>query len=87
MSTHKNARTTPHGRAVMVRRIEQERWTAAAVAEAFAVRERTVRKWLARYRAEGITGLQNRPNRAGEIANRLAEGWSTWCCNYGGSTG
>jgi transposase InsO family protein len=75
MSTHKNARTTPHGRAVMVRRIEREGWTAAAVAQAFAVSERTVRKWLARYRAEGATGLQDRPSRAREVANRLADGW------------
>ena len=75
MSTHKNARTTPHGRAVMVRRIEQEGWTAAAVAQAFAVSERTVRKWLARYRAEGVAGLQDRSSRAREVANRLAEGW------------
>jgi transposase InsO family protein len=75
MSAHKNARTTPHGRAVMVRRIEQEGWTAAAVAEAFAVSERTVRKWPARYRAEGVGGLQDRPSRARTIANRLAETW------------
>ncbi len=75
MSTHKNARTTPHGRAVMVRRIAEEGWTASAVAEAFAVSERTVRKWLARYRAEGPAGLQDRPSRAQNVANRLAEAW------------
>jgi transposase len=75
MSTHKNARTTPHGRAVMVRRVEAEGWTAAAVAEAFAVSERTVRKWLARYRAEGVAGLQDRPSRARRVVNRLAEAW------------
>jgi transposase InsO family protein len=75
MSAHKNARTTPHGRAVMVHRIEHEGWTAAAVAEAFAVSERTVRKWLARHRAEGVAGLHDRSSRAREIANRLAEGW------------
>jgi len=28
MSAHKNARTTPLGRAVMVRRVEMEGWTA-----------------------------------------------------------
>ena len=75
MSAHKNARTTPHGRAVMVRRIEEEGWTAAAVAAAFAVSERTVRKWLARYRAEGLAGLQDRSSRARTVANRLAEAW------------
>lgn len=75
MSSHKNAKTTPHGRAVMVRRIEEEGWTAAAVAAAFAVSERTVRKWLARYRAEGPAGLQDRSSRARIVANRLAEAW------------
>ena len=75
MSAHKNARTTPHGRAVMVRRIEEEGWTATAVAAAFAVSERTVRKWLARYRAEGLTGLQDRSSRARTVANRLGEAW------------
>ena len=75
MSTYKNARTTLHGRAVMVRRIEQEGWTAPAVAEAFAVSERTVRKWLARYRAEGSAGLRDRSSRALNVANRLAEAW------------
>jgi hypothetical protein len=72
MSTHKNAKTTPHGRAVMVRRIEEEGWTATAVAAAFAVSERTVRKWLARYRAEGPAGLRDGSSRAHTVANRLA---------------
>ena len=75
MSVHKNARTTPHGRAVMVRRIEKEGWTAVAVAAAFGISERTVRKWLARYRAEGLAGLQDRSSRARTVANRLGEAW------------
>ena len=75
MSVHNNARTTPHGRAVMVRRIEQEGWTAVAVAATFEISERTVRKWLARYRAEGPAGLQDRSSRARTVANRLGEAW------------
>jgi transposase InsO family protein len=75
MNAHKNARLTPHSRAVMVRRVLEEDWTAKAAAAAFAVSERTVRKWLARYRAEGPAGLQNRPSRAKTVANRLAEPW------------
>ena len=59
----------------MVRRIEEEGWTATAVAAAFAVSERTVRKWLARYRAESLTGLQDRSSRARTVANRLGEAW------------
>jgi transposase-like protein len=44
-NAHRRARTTPHGRGLLVRRIEEEGWTAARVAEAFGVSERTVRKW------------------------------------------
>jgi hypothetical protein len=56
----------------MVRRIEAEGWTARAVADASAVSERTVRKWLARYRAEGLIGLKNRSSRTRVVANKLA---------------
>jgi transposase InsO family protein len=74
-NAHKNARTTPHIRELMVRRIENEGWTAKAVATAFAVSERTVYKWLARYRAEGPTGLANRPSRPRSVPHRLAPPW------------
>jgi len=60
---HKNARTTPLGRAEMVRRIVEEGRPIADVAEGFGVSERTVRKWLARWRAEGPTGVENRSSR------------------------
>ena len=59
----------------MVRRIEIEGWTARAVADAFAVSERTVRKWLARCRAEGLPGLEDRSSRARVVANKLAAPW------------
>jgi len=75
MNAHKNARTTPYSRATMVRRILEEGWTAKAAAAAFAVSERTIYKWLARYRAEGTAGLENRSSRAKLVANRLAEPW------------
>ncbi len=74
-NAHRLARTTPHGRALMVRRVEEQGWTAARVAEAFGVSERTVRKWLGRWRAEGAAGLENRPSRPGVVPNRLAEPW------------
>ena len=58
-----------------MRRIEQEGWTAIRAAQAFGTSERTVRKWLARWRAEGATGLENRPRCPHTVANRLAEPW------------
>lgn len=72
---HRLARTMPHGRALMVRRIEEEGWTAAREAEAFGISERTVRKRLARSQLEGAAGLENRSSRPGTVANRLAEPW------------
>ena len=53
MNAHKNARTTPFGRAVMIRRVLQEGWSVTAVAASFEVSTRTVRKWLARFRRDG----------------------------------
>ena len=74
MNAHKNARTTPFGRAVMVRRVLEDGWTVAAAAGAFAVSTRTVRKWLARAAAEGAVGLEDRsarPHRSPRAARPL----------------
>jgi transposase InsO family protein len=60
MDVHKNARLTPAGREVMVRRVVEGGQTLKAVSEAVGVCPRTVRKWVERYRAEGVTGLQDR---------------------------
>jgi len=62
MKLHANAPYGPRGRAEMVRRMLQGH-TAGGVAEDFAVSTRTVRKWLARYRAEGTHGLEDRSTR------------------------
>jgi transposase InsO family protein len=75
MNAHKNARTTPLGRAVMVRRVLEDGWTVAAAASAFAVSTRTVRKWLARVRSEGDAGLKNRSSAPHLVANKLPAPW------------
>jgi transposase InsO family protein len=75
MNAHKNARTTPFGRAVMVRRVLEDGWTVAAAAAAFEVSVRTVRKWLARFRSEGDAGLQNRSSAPRLVANQLPAPW------------
>jgi transposase InsO family protein len=62
MNIHKNARLTPSGRERIVRQIEGGR-TLEAVSEAAGVCPRTVRKWVARYRSEGLTGLNDRSSR------------------------
>jgi transposase InsO family protein len=63
MNVHKNARLTPHSRADLVRRVTVEGQTVEAVAAAFGVAFKTVRKWLARFDAEGVEGLADRSSR------------------------
>jgi transposase InsO family protein len=60
MNIHKNARTTPHSRLLMVRRVLEQKQPASRVAADFGVSERTVRKWLARWRAGGEPALNDR---------------------------
>jgi transposase InsO family protein len=62
MNIHKNARLTPHGRELIARQIESGQ-TLEAAARAAGVCPRTARKWLARFKAEGIEGLKDRSSR------------------------
>ena len=62
MNMHKNARLTPLGRERIVRQVESGQ-TPEAVSEAAGVCPRTVRKWVERYRSEGLAGLQDRSSR------------------------
>lgn len=73
MDMHENARTTPHSRMLMVERVEAG-WTIAAVAAAVGVDGRTVRKWHARYQAEGAAGLADRSSRPHSSPSRLDAG-------------
>src|SRR4051812_11687872 len=63
MNVHQNARLTPHSRAELVRRVGVEGQTPTAVAAAFGVTVKTVRKWVARFQTEGTKGLQDRSSR------------------------
>jgi transposase InsO family protein len=62
MNIHKNARLTPIGRERLARQVESG-LTPQAAARAAGVCPRTVRKWLARFRAEGRAGLADRSSR------------------------
>src|SRR5215212_9615090 len=63
MNVHQNARLTPHSRADLVRRVVVEGQTVTAVAAAFGVTVKTVRKWVARFQTEGVKGLRDRSSR------------------------
>ena len=63
MNSHKHARLTPKGRALLVSRVLEQGWSVGAAAEAVGVSRRTCHKWLARFRAEGSAGLLDRSSR------------------------
>ena len=63
MNVHKNAKLTPRGRAEIVCRVLDQGQTPKSVATDLGVCERTVRKWVARFRAEGSEGLKDRSSR------------------------
>src|SRR6516162_11116962 len=54
MRVHRNAKTTPKGRALIVQRVEVDGWSVAQTAAAFGVSARTVHKWRARHAAAGL---------------------------------
>lgn len=63
MDTHKNAPLTPRGREVMVRAVVDGGLSKAAAARQFNTTPKTVAKWVNRFRAEGVEGLQDRSSR------------------------
>jgi transposase InsO family protein len=63
MNSHSNARLTQRSRASLVALIEDKGVTLKAAAAAFKVSERTARKWIKRYRVEGMAGLRDRSSR------------------------
>jgi transposase InsO family protein len=62
MDVHQNARLTPHSRALLVEQIRGGGLIRHASAR-FGVSERTVRKWVRRFEAEGSEGLRDRSSR------------------------
>jgi transposase InsO family protein len=73
MKLHANARLSVKGRELLVDRIESGGWSLTEAAEAAGVSDRTARKWLARYRAEGAGGLVDRSSAPSVVANRTDE--------------
>lgn len=79
MDVHQNARSTPRSRAEIVRRVLTGGQRPARVAAAVGVSERTVRKWVARYRAEGDAGRHDRscrPQRSPLATPPLLVSWA-----------
>jgi transposase InsO family protein len=73
MRCHANARLSPIGRRLLIDRIERDGWTVQAAAESAGISQRTARKWLSRWRAEGESGLLDRSSAPKLVANRTSE--------------
>ena len=70
MKLHANARTTPKTRQLLVERVLERGWTVRAAAAAVGISRSTAGKWVARYRAEGPAGLQDRSSAPRRIPHR-----------------
>ncbi len=73
MKLHANARLSVKGRELLIDRIENESWSVMEAAQAAGITVRTVRKWLARHRADGLAGLVDRSSAPNVVANRTEE--------------
>jgi transposase InsO family protein len=63
MNTHDNARLTPKGREDLVRAVVDHGLSKAAAARQFNTTPKTVAKWVARFRAQGVVGLCDRSSK------------------------
>jgi transposase InsO family protein len=63
MNVHKNARLTAFGRERFVKQVLERVLTPAAASAAAGVSLRTIYKWLARFKKEGLAGLCDRGSR------------------------
>ncbi|MGR7026998.1 IS481 family transposase [Geodermatophilus sp. URMC 62] len=78
--SHANARTTVHGRLLIVERWRNG-WKKAHIAAAMGISRKCVRTWLTRYAEEGEAGLVDRSSRphssprrtAAEVEDRIVE--------------
>lgn len=67
MDLDQNARSRPASRGVLVERVTKQGWTVRGAAESLGMSERRAGVWLARHRAEGDRGLQDRSVRAHRV--------------------
>jgi transposase InsO family protein len=70
MRVHRNARTCPASRRLLVRRIVEERWPVVAAARAAGISERSASKWLSRFRLEGVAGLEDRSSAPRRVPHK-----------------
>src|SRR4051794_28338144 len=72
MLVHARAPLSPIGRRRVVDRVVVEGWSVAEAAAAAGVTDRTVFRWLARFRAGGQAGLVDRRPVPRRVPNRTS---------------
>ena len=70
MKLHANARSCPKSRRLRVDRVLRERWSVVEAAAAAGITDRTARRWLSRWRAEGSPGLLDRSSAPKRIPHK-----------------
>ena len=69
---HRNAKTTPTMRALIVQRIRQDQWPPTEAAAAAGISVRTTYKWLRRHRLGGRPALEDASSRPHRQPRRTA---------------
>jgi transposase InsO family protein len=69
--SHRNARLTPHGRRLLVERVQAGQ-PVAHVAKAMGVSRQCAHRWINRFNEAGVDGLEDRSSRPHTFANQTA---------------
>jgi transposase InsO family protein len=72
MNLHANAALSWTGRRRLCELVVEDGWTLVAAAAAAGVSVRCARKWVGRYRLEGVAGLCDRSSAPRRVANRTS---------------
>ncbi len=72
MNLHANAALSWTGRRRLCELVVDEGWTLVGAAAASGVSVRCARKWVGRYRLEGLAGVRDRSSAPRHVANRTA---------------
>ena len=72
MKLHVNASTCPKSRRLLVERVESSAWSVTTADAEAGVSERTVYRWLRRWREEGEAGLLDRTSARKSIPHNTA---------------
>ncbi len=70
---HASARLSVFSRQLLVKRVMIDGWPVATVAEQLGISRATGYKWVRRYRAEGLPGLDDRSSRPHRSPRRLSD--------------